>query len=96
MASFGIVMAAPGASLPTVIERYGIDKLQAGALLSLLSFSVLAGSVVFGPIVDRYGYRGMLLFAFASIVLGLEASTFAPTPRSIGEIRSTSEGSRTS
>ena len=79
MASFGIVMAAPGASLPTVIERYGIDKLQAGALLSLLSFSVLAGSVVFGPVADRYGYRGMFIFAFATIVLGLEASAFAPT-----------------
>jgi len=79
MASFGIVMAAPGASLPAVIERYGIDKLQAGGLLSLLSFSVLAGSVVFGPIADRYGYRGMFLFAFGTIVLGLEASAFAPT-----------------
>lgn len=79
MATFGIVLTALGASLHDVIARFGIDKAQAGALLSLLSFSILAGSVVFGPIVDRRGYRGMLLLSFAAIVAGLEAIAFAPS-----------------
>jgi fucose permease len=79
MASFGIVLTTLGASLPAVMSRFGIDKAEAGALLSLLSFGVLAGSLVFGPIVDRRGYKALLLFGFATIIIGLEATAFAPS-----------------
>jgi fucose permease len=79
MASFGIVLATLGASLPAVMSRFGIDREDAGALLSLLTFGVLAGSLVFGPIVDRRGHKRLLLFAFATIILGLEATAFAPS-----------------
>src|SRR5262249_8131328 len=53
-------------------------------LLSLLTFAVLAGSLVFGPIVDARGHKSLLVFAFASIIVGLEATAFAP---SIGVLR---------
>lgn len=79
MASFGIVLTTLGASLPAVMSRFGIDKADAGALLSLLSFGVLAGSLVFGPIVDRRGHKTLLLVAFATIIIGLEATAFAPS-----------------
>ena len=79
MASFGVVLTTLGASLPGVMSRFGIDKTQAGSLLSLLSFGVLAGSLVFGPIVDRRGHKTLLLFAFATIIIGLEATAFAPS-----------------
>jgi len=79
MVAFGIVLTTLGASLPVFIERFGIDKTQAGALLSLVSFGVLAGSLSFGPIVDRRGYKGMLVLSFAAIVAGLELVAVAPT-----------------
>jgi fucose permease len=44
-----------------------------------MTFGILVGSVVFGPIVDRNGYKGMLLLATALIVLGLEGIAFAPS-----------------
>lgn len=79
MIVFGIVLTTLGASLPSLVVRFGIDMRDAGALLSLLSLGVLGGSLVFGPIVDRRGYRGMLVVAFAAIGCGLEAIAFAPS-----------------
>src|SRR6185369_8016751 len=37
------------------------------------------GSVVFGPIVDRNGHKGLLFLATALIVVGLEGIAFAPS-----------------
>jgi len=78
MLAFGIVLTTLGAVLPSVIERFSMDKAAAGALFLLLTFGVLAGSLVFGPIVDRYGYKGMLAAATVLIVAGLEGIAFAP------------------
>jgi len=79
MLAFGIVLTTLGAVLPSLVERFGIDKAGAGALFTLMSFGILVGSLVFGPIVDRRGYKGMLLLAVALIVVGLEGIAFAPS-----------------
>ena len=79
MLAFGIVLTTLGAVLPSVIERFGIDTAAAGALFLLMTFGILLGSLVFGPIVDRNGYKGMLLVATALIVVGLEGIAFAPS-----------------
>jgi fucose permease len=79
MLAFGIVLTTLGAVLPSIIERFGIDKAQAGSLFLLMTFGILAGSLVFGPMVDRYGYKGMLLLATLLIIAGLEGIAFAPS-----------------
>jgi MFS transporter, FHS family, glucose/mannose:H+ symporter len=84
MLAFGIVLTTLGAVLPSVIVRFGIDKAAAGALFLLMTFGILAGSLVFGPIVDRHGYRGMLAAATAFIIVGLEGIAFA---RGLDELR---------
>lgn len=84
MLTFGIVLTTLGALLPSLVQRFGIDKAGAGALFTILSAGILAGSLVFGPIVDRRGYRGMLLLAIALIVVGLEGIAFA---QSLGWLR---------
>lgn len=83
MLAFGVVLTTLGAVLPSVITRFGIDKAQAGALLLLMSFGILVGSVIFGPVVDRRGYKGMLVAAAALIALGLEGIAFAPSLASL-------------
>jgi len=83
MLSFGIVLTTVGAVLPSVIERFGIDTASAGSLFLLLTFGILVGSLVFGPIVDRNGYKGMLLLATLVIIVGLEGIAFAPSMSSL-------------
>ena len=79
MLAFGIVLTVLGAVLPGLVTRFGIDKAQAGSLFLLMTFGILAGSIVFGPMVDRYGYKGMLLVALVLVALGLEGLAFAPS-----------------
>jgi fucose permease len=76
---FGIVLTTLGAVLPSTIERFGIDKAAAGSLLLFMTFGIVIGSVLFGPIVDRNGYKGMLVAATALVVVGLEGIAFAPS-----------------
>jgi MFS transporter, FHS family, glucose/mannose:H+ symporter len=76
---FGIVMTSLGAILPGVIERFGVGAAEAGSLLAIMSVGIVIGSVVFGPIVDRYGYKGLLIAGTVLVILGLEGLAFAPS-----------------
>lgn len=77
--TFGIVMTTLGAVLPRVIEQFGIGKASAGSLLLLNTFGIVVGSLVFGPVVDRWGYKEMLIVATAIVIVGLEGIAFAPS-----------------
>lgn len=77
MLLFGIVMISLGSILPELMTKYGLDERQAGGLASLLPFGVLAGSLLFGPVVDRYSYRGLLIISALLILAGLEGIAFA-------------------
>jgi MFS transporter, FHS family, glucose/mannose:H+ symporter len=84
MLIFGIVLTTLGAVLPSIIERFGIDTAAAGTLFLLMSFGIMAGSLVFGPFVDRYGYKWLLLASATLILTGLEGIAFAS---SLGTMR---------
>jgi fucose permease len=77
MLIFGIVLTTLGAVLPSIIVRFGIDTAVAGTLFLLMSFGIMTGSLVFGPLVDRYGYKWLLLASAALILAGLEGIAFA-------------------
>jgi fucose permease len=79
MLAFGIVLTTLGAVLPSLVERFGIDKSAAGALFVIMSFGILVGSVFFGPIVDLRGYKRVLVVAAAFIALGLAGIAYAPS-----------------
>jgi fucose permease len=79
MLLFGITLTTLGAVLPPLIERYDLDKARAGSLMALVSLGILAASLVFGPVVDRFGYRPVLLAGALGVGVGLGGLALAPT-----------------
>jgi MFS transporter, FHS family, glucose/mannose:H+ symporter len=81
MLLFGLTLTTLGSVLPPLIDRYGLDKADAGSLMALMSLGILAGSLVFGPVVDRYGYRPVLTSGAVGVGAGLATIAGAPTAR---------------
>ena len=78
MLVFGIILTTLGSILPSLIERFGIDKANAGSLLLLMSVGILVGSVLMGPVADRYGFKALLVGSGAAVLIGLEGIAYAP------------------
>ncbi|HET7321476.1 MAG TPA: MFS transporter [Longimicrobiaceae bacterium] len=77
MLVFGVVLTSLGALLPSLIEQFGIGKANAGSLLLTMSVGILVGSLLFGPLADRYGYKGILLLSLGLVLVGLEGIAFS-------------------
>lgn len=72
---FGVVMASLGALLPGLIEKIGFDKASAGTLFLAMNFAMLVGSLIFGPVCDRFGFR--LLLLVSTLMVGLAYTSLA-------------------
>ncbi len=81
MFAFGIVMAVLGASLPALFSRIAFDKGEAGVLFLVMNLAMLGMSVLFGPFVDRFGFRvflaGSAFLVAASLFLFARAASYA-------------------
>ena len=76
MLLFGIVFLSLGSAMNMLAERFQFDNNSIGTLTALLPFGILAGSLIFGPIVDRFGYRWMLIVCSLLVMAGLEGMAF--------------------
>ena len=63
---FGVAFLVLGAILPILTQEYNLDNVMSSTLAGILPSAILAGSLLFGPIIDRYGYK--LLMIVASIL----------------------------
>jgi len=81
MLLFGIVFLSLGSANNMLAERFGLDDRAIGTLTALLPFGILIGSLVFGPIVDRFGYRWMVVGASLLVGASLNGMAFANSPR---------------
>ena len=68
---FGILFLTLGSVLPLLTTKFHISDVNKGALVSLLPIGLLAGSLIFGPIVDRYGYKILLVISILLAAIAL-------------------------
>lgn len=76
MCFFGISMITLGSVLPALTEKLNLNNLQATALVTFLPLGMLAGSLIFGPIVDRFGHKALLVPSCVIVLLGLVGISF--------------------
>ena len=66
MMFFGITMVALGSVLPSLSERLLLTVANKATLAFTLTTSTLVGSMLFGPVCDRYGHRALFLSSCCS------------------------------
>ncbi|HEX2921434.1 MAG TPA: MFS transporter [Bacteroidales bacterium] len=77
MIFFGVVLISLGTVLPDITAKFDLNELEASSVVLLLPLGVLAGSVVFGPVVDRFGYKVLLIFSSLFSACGLALLGYA-------------------
>jgi len=76
MLIFGICLISLGSVAPDLREKLNLNDVASGALFSILPFGVLAGSLVFGPVADRNGYRMLMVISCLLMAAGFEGIAF--------------------
>lgn len=69
---FGMTLITLGSIMPGLKLKFVADNLNSGTLAAVLPVGILFGSLIFGPIVDRYGYKLLLIISvlISAIALG--------------------------
>jgi MFS transporter, FHS family, glucose/mannose:H+ symporter len=76
MLLFGISLITLGSVASEMRVKLQMDEITAGALFSILPLGILSGSLLFGPIVDKYGYKLLLAIAALFMFVGFEGIAF--------------------
>lgn len=74
---FGIMLITLGSILPSLVSKFGLNEIASGKLVSILPIGIIAGSLVFGPIADRYGYKMMFIITTLLMIMAFEGLAFA-------------------
>ncbi len=68
MAFFGVTML----SLAPILSKLNELVAGANALPSTMSLGILLGTVIFGPVVDRFGYKWLMIIASVLALIGVQ------------------------
>ena len=77
MLLFGICLITLGSVASGLRVKFQLDELSAGTLFSILPLGILTGSLLFGPIVDKYGYKILLTVSCIFMFMGFEGIAYA-------------------
>jgi FHS family glucose/mannose:H+ symporter-like MFS transporter len=73
---FGMTLITLGSIMPSLRIQFADTGLSESYLAAILPIGILLGSLVFGPIVDRYGYKLLLIASIIISAVALEGLAF--------------------
>lgn len=76
MLLFGMTTVSLGTINAYLAAKFSLNEMAVGSLAALLPLGILFGSVLFGPVVDRFGYRIPLILSAFCILVGFEIIAF--------------------
>jgi MFS transporter, FHS family, glucose/mannose:H+ symporter len=76
MLLFGVCMITLGSVASALRTKLQLNELASGALFSILPVGIIAGSFIFGPIADKYGYKLLLVISAFCLFIGFEGLAF--------------------
>src|SRR4030043_779209 len=76
MLLFGIALISLGSITPDLKEKLSLDDFAAGTLFSILPLGILTGSLLFGPVADKYGYKILIFLSCILLSAGFEGIAF--------------------
>lgn len=79
MLLFGICLITLGSVASDLKEKFLLDDISAGTLFSILPLGILTGSLLFGTIADKYGYKVLLSVCSVFMFAGFEGIAYAPS-----------------
>ena len=79
MLFFGIGLITLGSVAPDLKVKLHLDAIASGTLFSILPLGILAGSLLFGPLVDKYGYKVLLAVSCLFMFTGFEGIAYSPS-----------------
>lgn len=74
---FGMGLITLGSIQPDLRTNFKLGDIASGTLFSILPVGILIGSLIFGPVCDRYGYKLLLIFSAVLMAVTLEGIAFA-------------------
>jgi MFS transporter, FHS family, glucose/mannose:H+ symporter len=72
MLLFGIGLITLGSVAIPLAEKFQLTQVDAGTLFFIMPFGILFGSLVFGPLCDRYGYKPVLIISCLFMFAGFQ------------------------
>jgi len=77
MLLFGVALITLGSIAPELKDKLGLSEIETGTLFSILPLGILVGSLIFGPVADRYGYKLLLTITCIFLAAGFEGVAFS-------------------
>ena len=76
---FGVSLITLGSITVDLKQKFVMDEIAKGALFSILPIGILTGSLLFGPLSDRYGYKMIFVASGFLLAAGFAGIAYADT-----------------
>lgn len=74
---FGIGLITLGSVATGLRDKFDLNEISAGTLFSILPIGILLGSLVFGPLCDKYGYKAFLIISCLIMFAGFQGIAYS-------------------